>query len=159
MLANGTLFSNGSYGAPVPESPQRVPENSTPLPPVPYEYWCGGDNVKIVDATQGFLDGYFSTCTRSAKTRSAYKTDLAQLIEYLGPELALSDVSAEVLEKWAVELRSQEYHSVSIRRKFATDRVFFAYWIRKGVIGSSPLWKIRLDLGRERLLRSEEHTS
>ena len=109
-------------------------------------------NVKIADATQGFLDGYFSTCTRSAKTRSAYKTDLAQLIEYLGPELALSDVSAEVLEKWAVELRSQEYHSVSIRRKFATARVFFAYWIRKGVIGSSPLWKIRLDLGRERLL-------
>jgi hypothetical protein len=25
MLANGTLFSNGSYGVPVPESPQRVP--------------------------------------------------------------------------------------------------------------------------------------
>jgi site-specific recombinase XerD len=109
-------------------------------------------NVKIADATQGFLDGYFSTCRRSAKTRSAYRTDLAQLVEHLGAELALSDVSAEVLEEWAIELRSHEYHSVSIRRKFATARVFFAYWIRKGAIGSSPLWKIRLDLGRERFL-------
>lgn len=109
-------------------------------------------NVKIADATQGFLEGYFSTCRRSAKTRSAYKTDLAQLAEHLGPELTLGDVTAEVLEKWASELRSQEYHSVSIRRKFATARVFFSYWLRKGAIGSSPLWKIRLDLGRERFL-------
>ena len=108
--------------------------------------------MNIADATQGFLEGYFSTCRRSAKTRSAYKTDLAQLIEHLGPELALNEVSAEALERWAIKLRSQEYRSVSIRRKFATARVFFAYWIRKGAIESSPLWKIRLDLGQERLL-------
>jgi site-specific recombinase XerD len=108
--------------------------------------------VKVSEAMQGFLEGYFSTCRRSAKTRSAYTTDLAQLAMHLGPELELADVTAEVMEKWAAELRSQEYHSVSIRRKFATARVFFAYWIRKGAIESSPLWKIRLDLGRERFL-------
>ena len=108
--------------------------------------------MKISDAKQGFLEGYFSTCRRSAKTRSAYTTDLAQLSVHLGPELELAGVTAEVMERWATELGSQEYHSVSIRRKFATARVFFAYWIRKGVIESSPLWKIRLDLGRERFL-------
>src|SRR5581483_4831241 len=37
-------------------------------------------------------------------------------------------------------------------RKFATARVFFAYWIRKGLLDTSPLWKIRLDLGGQRLL-------
>jgi site-specific recombinase XerD len=108
--------------------------------------------VKIADAVEGFLEGYFSTCRRSGKTRSAYKTDLAQLVEHLGRELALGEVTAEVLEGWAIKLRLQEYHSVSIRRKFATTRVFFAYWIRKGAVDSSPLWKIRLDLGRERFL-------
>jgi len=108
--------------------------------------------MKVVDATQGFLEGYFSTCKRSPKTRSAYTTDLAQLVVHLGPELALRDVTAEVLERWATDLGSQKYHSVSIRRKFATARVFFAYWIRKGALESSPLWKIRLDLGRERFL-------
>jgi site-specific recombinase XerD len=74
------------------------------------------------------------------------------LAVHLGLELALGDVTSEVMERWAADLQSQEYHSVSIRRKFASARVFFAYWIRKGLIVSSPLWKIRLDLGRERFL-------
>ena len=108
--------------------------------------------MKTSDATKGFLEGYFSTCRRSAKTRSAYTTDLAQLVAHLGTELELGGVTAEVLERWATDLSSQKYHSVSIRRKFATARVFFAYWIRKGALESSPLWKIRLDLGRERFL-------
>lgn len=40
----------------------------------------------------------------------------------------------------------------SIRRKFATLRVFYGYWVRKGELASSPLWKLRLDLGSERRL-------
>src|SRR5678815_5517915 len=47
---------------------------------------------------------------------------------------------------------AEGYAAVSIRRKFATVRVFFAYWIRKGDVEKSPLWRIRLDLGRERVL-------
>ena len=49
-------------------------------------------------------------------------------------------------------MRAQEYASGSIRRKFATARVFFTYWVRKGAIEKSPLWRIRLDLVRERTL-------
>ncbi len=61
-------------------------------------------------------------------------------------------LDAEKLESWAGEMRIRGYASVSIRRKFATARIFFAYWVRKGVMDRSPLWKIRLDLGRERVL-------
>src|SRR5262249_5280073 len=60
--------------------------------------------------------------------------------------------AADFLERWATEMGSNGYASVSIRRKFATARVFFTYWVRKGTIEHSPLWRIRLDLGRERLL-------
>jgi len=108
--------------------------------------------VKLEDATETFLTGYFSTCRRSAKTHAAYKTDLSQMVTHLGAEIALNAVTAPSLENWAAQMRSDEYRSVSIRRKFATARVFFGYWVRKGDIDASPLWKIRLDLGRERLL-------
>jgi site-specific recombinase XerD len=108
--------------------------------------------MNFSDSTTAFLNGYFSTCRRSAKTYAAYQIDLKQLCEYLGPDTQLTSASADNLEKWALHLREQKYSSVSIRRKFATARVFFSYWVRKGDIEHSPLWKIRLDLGRERLL-------
>jgi site-specific recombinase XerD len=98
------------------------------------------------------LDGYFSTCRRSAKTYAAYKTDLRQLKEHVGPAESLGSITADTLEKWAQDMREHGYCAVSIRRKFATARVFFSYWVRKGAIENSPLWRIRLDLGRERLL-------
>lgn len=108
--------------------------------------------MTIANAVNGFLVGYFSTCGRSAKTHAAYRTDLSQMVTHLGAEIALNSVTAASLENWAVQMRSEEYRSVSIRRKFATARVFFGYWVRKGDIDASPLWRIRLDLGRERLL-------
>lgn len=107
--------------------------------------------MNLTDAINGFLDGYFSTCQRSHKTRAAYKLDLAQLSSYLG-ENVLGEIHAEMLEGWANELRQREYAPVSIRRKLATTKIFFAYWVRKGMIDRSPLWKIRLDLGRQQVL-------
>ena len=104
------------------------------------------------DAVDAFLSGYFSTCRRSPKTQAAYHTDLAQLRAYIGSSETLTNIGSDALERWANELRSDGYASVSIRRKFATTRVFFSYWVRKEIIDKSPLWKIRLDLGRERLL-------
>jgi site-specific recombinase XerD len=70
----------------------------------------------------------------------------------LGPERPLVEVVAESLESWASELKSNDHGSASIRRKFATARVFFSYWVRKGILDRSPMWKIRLDLGRDRVL-------
>jgi site-specific recombinase XerD len=107
--------------------------------------------VKFPDAVTDFLAGYFSTCRRSTKTQAAYRIDLAQLQAHLG-NIELESVEADCMERWAAELQAQKYAPVSIRRKFASARLLFGYWVRKKVIERSPLWKIRLDLGRERVL-------
>ena len=111
--------------------------------------------MQIDHAVEEFLAGYFSTSLRSAKTKVAYSTDLAQFRAYCGVENAIELIKVESLERWAAELTERGYASVSVRRKFATIRVFFGYWVRRGALPSSPLWRIRLDLGREhRLPRS-----
>ena len=108
--------------------------------------------MKFSDAVAAFLAGYFSTCKRSPKTQGAYRSDLLQLQKYLSVDQDLGGVQANQLEAWAAELRAKAYTPASTRRKFATARVFFGYWVRKGAIDKSPLWKIRLDLGRGRVL-------
>lgn len=104
--------------------------------------------MELQNAIENFMSGYFSTCRRSVKTHQAYSVDLKQFCNYFG-EKPIGLVSAESIERWAEELKSQGYAPVSIRRKFATLRVFFAYWVRKAEVAGSPLWKIRLDLGRQ----------
>jgi site-specific recombinase XerD len=108
--------------------------------------------MQFNDAVNGFVAGYFSTCNRSVKTQTAYKIDLAQLTGHVGAATQVEAIESECLEGWATALRLTGYASGSIRRKFATAKVFFAYWVRKGALEKSPLWKIRLDLGRERVL-------
>jgi site-specific recombinase XerD len=108
--------------------------------------------MQIDEAVVAFLGGYFSTCKRSAKTQAAYRIDLNQMKSHLGAEKNLSEVAPEELEGWAADLQAHEYAAVSIRRKFATARVFFLYWVRKGDLDKSPLWRIRLDLGRAQVL-------
>lgn len=109
--------------------------------------------MRIDDAIEDFLAGYFSTHQRSPKTFEAYALDLRQFRAYLGsPDLRLEDLSADLLEAWAGILKAGRYAPASIRRKFATLRVFLAYWVRRGALDRSPLWQIRLDLGRMRKL-------
>jgi site-specific recombinase XerD len=108
--------------------------------------------LNLNDAVTTFITGYFSTCRRSQKTEAAYKIDLAQFEIYVGADADLGAIDPSRIEGWANHMRSDGYASVSIRRKFATARVFFTYWVRRGELDKSPLWRIRLDLGRERLL-------
>lgn len=109
--------------------------------------------MRIDDAIESFLAGYFATHHRSAKTFEAYSLDLRQFRAYLGSaDQQLEHLSVDLLEAWAAILKAGRYAPASIRRKFATLRVFFAYWVRRGVLDRSPLWQIRLDLGRMRKL-------
>ena len=112
----------------------------------------GEDRMQLKEAVEQFINGYFSTCKRSEKTQAAYKIDLAQLQGHIGGTELLAAIEPERLECWAADMRSDGCASVSIRRKFATARIFFGYWVRKGTLERSPLWRIRLDLGRERML-------
>jgi site-specific recombinase XerD len=108
--------------------------------------------LHLTDAVKTFEAGYFSTCTRSEKTEAAYRIDLAQMETYIGREVQIEAISPEQIEGWANQMRTQRYAGVSIRRKFATARVFFTYLVRRGILEKSPLWRIRLDLGKEQLL-------
>lgn len=108
--------------------------------------------MQLAKTIEDFMAGYFSTRGRSEKTKAAYGTDLAQLRGDFGADKPLNEIDADALEQWAREMRSRGYAPVSIRRKFATIRVFFKYWIRKGDLDKSPLWNIRLDLEPQRLL-------
>jgi integrase/recombinase XerD len=103
-------------------------------------------------AVGSFLSGYFATCQRSLKTKAAYSVDLAQFERHLGPSTSLDVIEPPSLEGWAKALTDRGYAAVSVRRKFAALRVFFTYWVRRGVLSASPLWRIRLDLSTERRL-------
>ncbi len=103
-------------------------------------------------AIEQFLEGYFSTCQRSRHTFQAYSIDLDQFSQAMGPNLRLRTVTPERLEGWAMELKEVGYAAASVRRKFATLRVFFSYWVRKRRLESSPVRRIRLDLAKEEVL-------
>lgn len=104
------------------------------------------------DAITHFFKAYFSTCDRSPKTLKSYEVDLRQLKEFIGPNLVANEVSPERLQSWAMQLRERGYRTTSIRRKFAVARVFFGHLVRCGEIQTSPFARIRLDLGKARIL-------
>lgn len=106
----------------------------------------------ITDAITHFFGTYFCTCDRSPKTLKGYEVDLRQLRDFLGPNVFTCEVSSERLQSWARHLREQGYRTTSIRRKFAVARVFFGHLARCGAIQTSPFTRIRLDLGKAKVL-------
>lgn len=108
--------------------------------------------MRLQKAVNQFLEGYFATCQRSEKTIRAYTLDLDQFCAFQGTRQDLQAVTPEHLEEWAEELKEAKYASTSIRRKFASLKVFFNYWVRKRQLDRSPAWNLRLDLAPQRVL-------
>ena len=108
--------------------------------------------MTMSDAVEKFLSGYFSTSNRSMKTQSGYTFDLGQFRDFIGREQTLSSIKPETLEAWAMQMQTRPYAIASIRRKFAAARVFFSYWVRRGALKNSPMWRMRLSLGKEQTL-------
>jgi len=108
--------------------------------------------MQLEKAIDLFLAGYFATCQRSPRTIRAYTIDLEQFATFLGARSNLAKIRPEALEDWAAELKEAGYASASIRRKFASLKVLFNFWVRRDVLDRSPVWKIRLDLAPERKL-------
>lgn len=108
--------------------------------------------MRLDDAVDRFFTGYFATHERSPKTIAAYRIDLRQFIEHTGAGTALDSIKADFMEQWAASLKRAEYAPASIRRKFASVRVFFNYWVRHEEILRSPLWNLRLDLAPAKTL-------
>ena len=102
----------------------------------------------LAQAINEFLSGYFSTHERSAKTKVAYGSDLAQVAAYAGRQFTLSSLSPSFIENWAADLRSKKYSPASMRRKMVVLKVFCSYWVRKGRLKESPFWRVKLSFGR-----------
>jgi len=86
----------------------------------------------------------FFDVQRSANT-CRLRIDLGQLEKYLGPEVLLAR-SLRDPGKMGAAHAEEEYSTASIRRKFATARVFSAIG-SQGRRRKLALWRIRLDLG------------
>jgi site-specific recombinase XerD len=111
--------------------------------------------MRLDQANAEFLRGYFSTHARRKKTETAYRSDLAQFQTFAGGELPLPSLGGIVIENWAAHLRQEGYSPASIRRKIAILKVFCSYWVRRGGLGESPFWRVKLSYGRvEQLPRS-----
>ena len=99
-----------------------------------------------------FLAGYFATHERSPKTVTAYALDLRQFRAFVPKRATLRSLRPEHIEEWSAQLKTDGYATASIRRKLASVRSFFAYWVRKRVIPYSPLSGIKIELAASRVL-------
>jgi site-specific recombinase XerD len=103
-------------------------------------------------AADQFLDGYFATRERSPKTVSAYASDLQQFRRARPATQKLETLSPSDMEAWAQQLKDESLAPASIRRKLTVLKIFFNYWVRRGVIDRSPFWLLRFDIGKTRPL-------
>src|SRR6185369_11088941 len=104
--------------------------------------------MQLLQAISEFLSGYFSTNDRSAKTLTAYRSDLEQFGKFAGGEVSLQSVSAVVIENWTAQLRIKGYSPSSMRRKVVVLKVFCSYWLRRGELSESPFWRVHISYGR-----------
>src|SRR5438270_6440729 len=104
--------------------------------------------MRLMQANREFVNGYFSTHQRGAKTQSAYASDLEQFVEFAGKNRELRSVKGPVIERWAAYLKQREYAPASIRRKIVVLKVFCSYWVRRGVLKESPFWRVKISFGR-----------
>jgi integrase/recombinase XerD len=104
--------------------------------------------MRLHQASDEFLKGYFSTHDRSKKTHAAYDSDLTQFLSFAGKKIDLKSLGSTLIEQWAAHLHKEEYSPASIRRKMVVLKVFCSYWVRKGALRESPFWRVKLSLGR-----------
>lgn len=104
------------------------------------------------DAVTRFLAGYFAGSERSDRTEKAYTADLVQFTAFSGADRTLLKIGPEPIEEWAAALKKEGYAPASIQRKMVSLRVFFHFWMRRGVLDTSPFWRLRLRFGAGRVL-------
>lgn len=102
----------------------------------------------LARASREFLQGYFSTHIRQPKTRSAYYSDMAQFEQFAGSDTNIRVLNNTLIEEWVAHLKSKAYSPASIRRKVVVLKLFFSYWVRKGVLNESPFWRVQIHFGR-----------
>ena len=104
--------------------------------------------MELTRAVTEFMSGYFSTHERSQKTKTAYGSDLEQFKAFVPKGVSLTSLGGSLIEDWAAHLRKEGYSPASMRRKMVVLKVFFSYWVRRGVLAESPFWRVKLSFGR-----------
>jgi integrase/recombinase XerC len=91
----------------------------------------------------------------SPHTRDAYATDLRQFLEYFTPPEAqpppLAGIQVLEIREWLADLYNRNLNTLSIRRKLAAVRTFFAFLMREGRIAVNPARLVRTPKAPQRL--------
>jgi len=102
--------------------------------------------MRLERAIEKFLYGYFATRDLSEKTYKAYAGDLRQLLAYFGQKARLRALRSGDIELFIRHLRTSGYATTSIRRKIATLKLFFSYWLRKKKIALTPFRELQIKI-------------
>ncbi len=81
----------------------------------------------------------------SAHTLSSYHTDLSDFIDYLDTQfggMALTAINHQFVRSWLAHLKDRGLSAKSINRKISCLKSFFKYYLKTGVIESTPMAKV-----------------
>lgn len=81
----------------------------------------------------------------SAHTITAYQKDLYEFIAFtegqFGPS-ALKDISHNYIRNWLAALKDKGLTARTLNRKISTLKSFFKYWMKQGVLETSPMTRV-----------------
>lgn len=100
-------------------------------------------SYKLSELTDEFLIYIESVRTLSQNSVIAYKNDLAHLMEVLGEDALIENVSTEDLRFCVAKLSGENKASSSINRFIAAVRTFFAYCKKLGYIEVNPALELK----------------
>lgn len=81
----------------------------------------------------------------SPLTLRSYEIDLLQFLDFLALDShQITQIKAQTIRLWLVELSNQGIQNRSINRKLATLRTFFKYLQRRGDVTDNPMQTIRM---------------
>lgn len=99
-----------------------------------------------MDNLQEMISNYLAYCYTQKrldeKTMKAYRIDLTQFADQSTSQ-ALTDITAETLEKYIAKLH-QQYKPKTVKRKIASVKAFFHYLEYKDLIDRNPFNKIQI---------------
>lgn len=100
-------------------------------------------SYKLSELADEFLIYIESVRTLSQNSVIAYKNDLAHLMEVLGEDALIENVSTEDLRFCVAKLSGENKASSSINRFIAAVRTFFAYCKKLGYIEVNPALELK----------------
>jgi integrase/recombinase XerD len=105
------------------------------------------------EQVQQFLDYIVEEKGYSSNTLAAYRNDLSQFLDFLGPRVdSWSEVDRDVIMDYIMTMKGeQEYASSTVARKVAAIKSFFHYLVERGRLEDDPTATLDSPKVRKRL--------